>query len=88
MASLHHPTSHPQIQSYPEPWTGASPSCIAWGNIRGHRLDAGPRRGGVQEEPQAGVRGGGEGAHHSVKSKSEEHQEKDDGPERREGQPG
>lgn len=31
---------------------------------------------------------GGEGAHHSVKSKSEEHQEKDDGPERREGQPG
>lgn len=28
------------------------------------------------------------GAHHGVKSKSEEHQEKDDGPERREGQPG
>lgn len=30
----------------------------------------------------------GEGAHHGVKSKSEKHQEKDDGPEWREGQPG
>lgn len=45
-----------------------------------------PREGSAQREPGEGMGGGG--AHHSVKSKSEEHQEKDDGPERREGQPG
>lgn len=44
-----------------------------------------PGKGGLQAEPQVGVKGGG--AYHSVKSKSEEHQEKDDGPEWREGQP-
>lgn len=42
--------------------------------------------GGALQQPGAGMEG--QGAHHSVKSKSEEHQEKDDGPERRERQPG
>lgn len=44
------------------------------------------KRESIQEE--SGIETDGKGAHHSVKSKSEEHQEKDDGPERRERQPG
>lgn len=44
------------------------------------------QRGGLQKELGAGIER--EGTHHSVKAKSKEHQEEDDGPERREGQPG